>query len=157
MRVPRIGSIYTPGVKKSSVASHYKKLTDPLSSDERKSQNTNFGERRPYAYYLKIYSTLPNSITSNLKPKDAADMFEYMEDVANGVKKPHVLGQSSNAKLYKNPWLAEQTTCYFLVLKDPADSLSASETIYTGPEVHLGDGVWSNFQDRRIQLVNTYA
>ena len=150
MRVPRVGSIYTPGVRKiSNAARHYKKLTDPPTPQDETKQDINF--RASIAYYLKKYNTLPAEIKKNLSPKDAIDMFREMEFVANGVVKRNCIGQGNESKVYDNPWLKEY---HFLVLNNSNDTKLNSETIYTKLS-HLGDAVWADTDDGRIQLVTS--
>jgi len=150
MRVPRIGSVYTPRVKKNNNAvGHYKKLTDPPTSSGSSEQKANFGAS--VAYYLKKYNTLPPEIKKNLSPKDAIDMFKDMEFVANGLTRGKRVGQGSKSSVYDNPWLKGY---YFIVLDDPNDASLAKETIYTKVD-HIGDAVWCDRDDKRIQLLGS--
>ena len=150
MRVPRLGSVYTPKVRKlNNVAKHYNKLTDPPPSQDEPKQTVNFGAL--ITYYLKKYNTLPPEIRKNLSPKDAIDMFREMEFVANGVVKRKSIGQGSESKMYDNPWLKEY---HFLVLNSSDDTKLNSETIYTKLG-HLGNAVWADTDDGRIQLVTS--
>ena len=150
MRVPRIGSVYTPKVRKlNNVTGHCKKLTDPPPSQEDDKQRVNFGAS--ITYYLKKYNTLPPEIRKNLSPKDAIDMFREMEFVANGLAKGKTIGQGSESKLYDNPWLKEY---HFLVLNNVDDAKLSSETIYT-KLAHMGNAVWADTDDNRIQLVTS--
>ena len=150
MRVPRIGSIYTPRAKhNNSVVGRYKKLTDPPTSSDGTEQKVNFGSS--IAYYLKKYNTLPPEIRKNLSPKDAIDMFQDMEFVANGLVRGKRVGQGSKSSVYENPWLKGY---YFLVLNTPKDAQLTDETIYTNVG-HIGDAVWCDNDDRRIQLLSS--
>ena len=149
MRVPRIGCIYTPRVKKNNnVIGHYKKLTDPPVPEE-ENRKMSFGAS--IAYYLKKYATLPPEIQKNLSPKDAIDMFKEMEYVANGNVKKRSIGQGTESKVYENPWLKGY---YFIVLNNPKDAALANETIYTTRN-HIGDAVWRDNDDNRIQLLGS--
>lgn len=150
MRVPRIGSIYTPKVRKNSNAvKQNKKLADPPPPQDDVKQKVNF--RASITYYLKKYNTLPPEIQKNLSPQDAIDMFREMEFVANGVVKRKSIGQGNESRVYDNPWLKEY---HFLVLNNVKDTKLNSETIYTKLS-HLGDAVWADGDDRRIQLVTS--
>ena len=150
MRVPQIGSVYTPRVVKNNVKGHYKKLTDPpVTQDGTKQQKVSFGIST--AYYLKKYNTLPPEIQNNLSPKDAIDMFREMEYVANGVVKRKSVGQGTECKVYENPWL---NGYYFIILNNPEDAKLENETIYT-PMNHIGDAVWCDNDDARIQLLGS--
>ena len=149
MRVPRIGSTYVPAIKKNGVVGQYKKLIDPPVPTGAEKQKINFGTS--IAYYLKKYVTLPPEIRKNLSPKDAIDMFREMEYVANGVVKVQSIGQGSESKVYENPWLDGY---YFIVLNSPKDADLAKETIYTKKK-HIGDAVWRDNDDARIQLLTS--
>jgi len=148
MRVPRIGGVYTPRVKKNGKLIHNKKLTDPpVTKDEDKK----ISFRASIAYYLKKYATLPPEIQRNLSPKDAIDMFKDMEYVANGVVKRRSIGQGTESRVYENPWL---NGYYFIVLNSPKDADLLNETIYTRMN-SLGDAVWRDSDDARIQLLGS--
>ncbi len=148
MRVPRIGGIYTPRAKNNKVVGRYQKLTDPPVP---KGEENKVSFKSSIAYYLKKYVTLPAEIRKNLSPKDAIDMFREMEYVANGVVKMKSVGQGSESKVYENPWLDGY---YFIVLNNPKDADLAKETIYT-PMNHIGDAVWRDGDDARIQLLTS--
>ena len=148
MRVPRIGGIYTPRVKKSNKAGVHRKLSDPPVPGSDTSTQTNFGAS--ITYYLKKYATLPPEIQNNLSPSDAIDMFREMEYIANGVKSAKSIGQGPQAKVYENPWLEGYS---FIVLNSPYDSSLATETIYSKAN-HIGDAVWCDDSDSRIQLLS---
>ena len=149
MRVPRVGSVYTPVVSKKNAVKHFKKLTDPPAPSQDKECKVGFGTS--VAYYLKKYNTLPPDIQSNLSPKDAVDMFKDMEFVADGRIRGKRVGQGSKSSVYENPWLDGY---YFIVLNNPDDVSLKKETIYTSVE-HLGDAVWCDKDDRRIQLISS--
>ena len=147
MRVPRIGSVYTPRVRTNNVQGHYKKLIDPpVVKNQIKQQTVNFTS---IAYYLKKYNTLPPEVQQNLSPKDAIDMFREMEYVANGVVKRKSVGQGPESSVYENPWLKGY---YFIVLNNPDDANLENETVYTQMN-HLGNAVWRDNDDARIQLL----
>ena len=148
MRVPRIGGIYTPKVIKSNTRLCCKKLTDPPAPEEEIKQKISFSS---ISYYLKKYATLPPDIQKSLSPKDAIDMFRDMEFVANGVVKRRAIGQGAQAKVYENPWLKGY---HFIVLNSPSDASLAKETIYSDMS-HLGDAVWCDKDDNRIQLLTS--
>ena len=73
MRVPRIGSIYTPKVRRNTSTGMYQKLVDPPVCRGLSKDTVSFGTS--VAYYLKKYRTLPEEIQRALSPKDAIDMF----------------------------------------------------------------------------------
>ena len=148
MRVPRIGSIYTPRFRVNNNVGH-KKLTDPPSLTGNSLQNIGFGTS--VAYYLKKYNTLPYEIQKNLSPKDAIDMFREMEYIADGKVKRKSIGQGSESKVYENPWLKGY---YLMVLNSLKDASLANETLYTKIN-HLGDAVWCDKDDMRIQILGS--
>ncbi len=147
MRVPRIGSVYTPKVRKNNSVELYKKLVDPPVCRGLSKDTVSFGTS--VAYYLKKYRTLPEEIQRALSPKDAIDMFREMEYVANGVVKRTSVGQGAESKVYDNPWLKGY---HFIVLDSPNDANLNSETIYSKLN-HLGDAVWCDKDDARIQIL----
>ncbi|MBR2068275.1 MAG: hypothetical protein IJ877_00800 [Candidatus Gastranaerophilales bacterium] len=149
MRVPRIGGIYTPRVKRNNASEHYKKLSDPPAPKDDAKSAVSFGTS--VAYYLKKYATLPPEIQKTLTPKDAIDMFREMEYVANGVVKRKTIGQGAESKVYENPWLEGY---HFIVLNNPNDAKLSSETIYSKMN-HIGDAVWCDGDDSRIQLLTS--
>ena len=97
------------------------------------------------AQYLKKYATLPDDIKAILTPKDAIDMFKDMELVANGVVAREKVGQGNMSKVYKTPWLQNY---YFVILRDNDID---EQTIYS--KINLGDSVWQDRDDSRIQLL----
>lgn len=101
------------------------------------------------AKYLKKYVTLPDEIKKTLTPKDAIDMFKDMEMVASGAKKRKDIGQGGYSKVYKNPWLKDY---YLLVLNDTNYD---TQIIYSNNK--LGDAVWQDSTDPRVQLIKKAA
>jgi len=148
MRVPRIGGVYTPKVRKNNASLYHRKLSDLPSGKTKVNKLVSFGFS--IAYYLKKYNTLPADIKKILNPKDAIDMFREMEFVANGIVKRNSIGQGADSKVYSNPWLKGY---HFLVLNNPSDAKLNSETVYSKVN-HLGDAVWADADDKRIQLLN---
>ena len=145
MRVPRIGSIYTPRLKNV----YHKKLTDPPSMKSKEANGVCFGSS--ITYYLKKYNTLPPEIQKNLSPKDAIDMFKEMEYIAEGKVKRKSIGQGAESKIYENPWLKGY---YFIVLNSLKDANSQNETVYTTVN-RLGDAVWCDEDNMRIQILGS--
>ncbi len=97
------------------------------------------------AQYLKKYNTLPDEIKKNLSPKDAVVMFKDMERIAKGIDKGDKIGQGEDSAVYENPWLDGY---YLLVLKEPT---VRNPRVYS--EISLGDSIWSDNNDSRIQLI----
>ena len=149
MRVPRIGGIYTPVLRKNNTNMYYKKLIDPPKPEEPPRKMPSFGSS--VAYYIKKYNNLPPEIQKTLTPNDAIDLFKDMEYVANGVVKRKTIGQGAEAKVYENPWLEGY---HFIVLNSPKDADLSSEVIYSKMN-HLGDAVWCDNDDSRIQLLTS--
>ena len=101
------------------------------------------------AYYLKKYNTLPDEIKEILSPKDAIVMFEDMEHIANGSLKGEKIGQGLYSKVYLNPWLEDY---YILILDSPTNK---DQYIYS--KVPLGDSIWEDKDNQRIQLIKNAA
>ena len=78
-------------------------------------------------------------------------MFKNMEYVANGIIRRKSIGQGAQAKVYENPWLKGYN---FIVLDSPDDADLSSETIYS-KRSHIGDAVWCDDDDSRIQLLTS--
>ena len=101
------------------------------------------------AYYLKKYNTLPDEIKEILSPKDAIVMFEDMEHIANGSLRGEKIGQGLYSKVYLNPWLEDY---YILILDSPTNK---DQYIYS--KVPLGDSIWEDKDNQRIQLIKNAA
>lgn len=139
MKVPPMCSFSVAKIQRYSKKAHLKLPEPPL----RFSKDTiTFSSNTKY---IKKYNTLPPEIKQVLSPKDAIDMFKEMEMVAKGTVKRKKIGQGNQSKVYENPWLDDY---YFIVLKDGDIK---SQIIYSRNQ--LGDAVWSDNENSRIQII----
>lgn len=101
------------------------------------------------ASYLRRYVTLPDEIKEQLPPKEGVDMLKYIDLVAARNGKYKNIGQGNYSKLYKNPWLKD----YDLLIL--SDTNYDTQIIYSNER--LGNSVWKDVNDSRIQLVKRAA
>lgn len=145
MRVPPIGTFGKFGVPKLSKMipeKHSSGLIKPIKQDTVTFTST--------AQYLKKYITLPDEIKRVLSPQDAIDMFRDMEWLAQGRNQRCALGEGKASKLYENPWLDDY---YLLIVKSP--NTNGKFIIYSDKEI--GDTIWQDSDDKRIQLLKKAA
>lgn len=101
------------------------------------------------AKYLKQYVTMPEEIKKCLSAKDAVDMLKNMEYIADGKTKGDKIAQGRQVSIYHNPWLDDY---YFMI----ADSCDDGTQIYYN-RTNLGNLIWQNDKDKRIQLLKKSA
>lgn len=150
MRVPPIYGFSSFGLLKNAnnFSSASSDIPKRFLANEAKSDSICFSSNSK-TQYIKKYNTLPEEIKEILSPKDAIDMFREMDRMARGREKNGKVGQGENSKVYENPWLDDY---YVLILEDPDQQ---SEIVYS--EKILGDSIWQDKQDRRVQLIKGIA
>lgn len=138
MRVPQANlfSSFSPMRKPLNIKTNVKPI-------QMKNDEVVFGST---AGYIKKYKTLPDDIKQNLSPKEAMDMFQDMERVANGTSKRTMVGTGTYSNVYDTPWLKDY---YLLILND---TNYPTHTIYS--ENPVGDAVWCDKDNPRIQIIN---
>jgi len=125
---------------------NFSDISKRFSTNELKADTVSFSSN---AKYIKKYKTLPDEIKAILSPKDAIEMFKDMERIAQGKQKREKIGQGSNSKVFVTPWLEDY---YVLILKEPKYT---DETVYS--KRYLGDSVWSDDENDKIQLIKGVA
>lgn len=139
MRVPRLTATTSISVAKKSdkLTALNKAMIPPIKPDSLEFTST--------AGYLKKYAMLPDEIKKDLSPKDAIDMFQDFERIANGCAKGNKMGSGTHAQVFQIPCL--ENHC-LLILNDTNYD---KHTIFSNAS--LGSAVWCDKDNPRIQII----
>lgn len=138
MRVPPMSGCGLFGVQKNTHSlKQNPQMIKPIQKD-----TVTFSSK---SKYLRQYATLPQEIREKLTPQDGIDMFQNMEQIANGRTKGTKVAKGVATDVYENPWLDN----YYIMISANLDD--ETRVIYT--KTNMGDLVWEDPKDKRIQLL----
>ena len=95
--------------------------------------------------YYRLYTTLPDEVKETINPRDFIDMLQNMEFIANGKLEGLKIASAENADVYENPW---SNKYYIMIVNDTDD-----DTRVTYTKTNIGDLIWTDREDNRIQLI----
>lgn len=138
MRVPPMSNCGLFGVRKNTHSlKQNPRMIKPIEVD-----TVSFSSK---SKYLRQYATLPEEIREKLTPQDGIDMFQSMEQIANGRVKGTKVAKGGATSVYENPWLDN----YYIMISTDIDD--KTRVIYT--QTNMGNLIWEDQKDKRIQLL----
>ncbi len=141
MRVPPMSSCGLFGVHRNT---NSLKQTKPQMIKPIQNDTVSFSSYEKSKYY-RLYTTLPDEVKESIGPGDFIDMLQSMEFIANGRLKGIKIASSEDADVYENPWL---NSYYIMIVQNTEDNTSLTYT-----KTNIGDLVWTDSDDSRIQLL----